>query len=170
MAIKYSLTARSADPGNKSAEKKVYPAAQYNDLVDIFQFARHIQEHGSPFTRDVIVGVLTAAVDCLREQLLMGNKVNFGELGAFSITLRSEGAASAESFDPRVHIKSVESTWEPSIYFKDLKGDPGIRYEYTLTRRDMADAKKEAKEETDESLGSGSGSGDPDSPVTPPLE
>ena len=95
MSLKYSLAARPTVPADKHSDKKVYPMAQYSELVDMNEFARHIQAHGSPFTRDVIIGVLTAAVDCLREQLVAGKKVNFGEMGAFYVSLRSEGVEKA---------------------------------------------------------------------------
>ena len=57
MAIKYSLSVRS-NPMNPELPKKIYANAQYNELIDLPALARHIQEHGSPFTRDVIQGVL----------------------------------------------------------------------------------------------------------------
>lgn len=162
MAIKYSLGAHLTKPNDKSSEMKVYPFAQYTDLMNLNEFARHIQSHGSPFTRDVIIGVLTAAVDCLREQLVAGKKVNFGEMGAFYVSLRSEGAESAEAFDPNVHIKHVYVHWERSEYFADLKGDPDIKWEYTLTHKAMAEAKKLQKQEVNQSLAGSSGSGGSD--------
>lgn len=157
MAIKYSLSARPVNPGDAESAKKVYPMAQYNELVGLNDFARHIQAHGSPFTRDVIVGVLTAAVDCLREQLIAGKKVNFGEMGAFYLTLRSDGVEEAELFNPSLDVKHIYVHWERSKFFADLKGDKDIKWEYTLTHKDMADAKKEAKHNATEAAGGGSG-------------
>ncbi|MBQ8050105.1 MAG: DNA-binding protein [Bacteroidaceae bacterium] len=157
MPIKYSLSARLTNPSDKNSEKKVYPMAQYAELMDVTEFARHIQAHGSPFTRDVITGVLTAAVDCLREQLIAGKKVNFGEMGAFYVTLRSEGVDDADSFDPSVHVKNIYVHWERSKFFADLKGDPDIKWEYTLTHKAMAEAKKEAKKGATEAAGGGTG-------------
>lgn len=121
------------------------------------------------------MGVLTAAVDCLREQLILGNKVDFGDLGSFYVALRSEGVEKAEDFNPHAHIKSVDPHWEPSVYFGNLKDDPALKWEYTLTRKEMAEAKKEAKKEATDSVvpgttpegpgtgnpGGGSGSGTP---------
>ena len=127
--------------------------------MDINEFARHIQAHGSPFTRDVIIGVLTAAVDCLREQLVAGKKVNFGDMGSFYVSLRSEGADSADAFDPNVNIKSIYVHWERSEYFADLKGDPDLKWEYTLTHKAMAQAKKQEKQGVDEAIAGGSSGG-----------
>lgn len=157
MPINYSLAAHSVNPSEKDSSRKVFPYAQYNELMDLNDFARHIQAHGSPFTRDVIIGVLTAAVDCLREQLVAGKKVNFGDLGSFYISLRAEGVEEAEDFDPNVHVKSIYVHWERSKFFADLKGDPGIKWEYTLTHKAMAEAKKQAKADATEAAGGGSG-------------
>lgn len=154
MAIKYSLSARgnALKPGQP---KKIYASAQYRELIDLPALARHIQEHGSPFTRDVIQGVLSAAVDCLREQLVAGNKVDFGDLGSFYVTLRSEGVDRAEDFNPQLHVKRVEANWAPSAYFANLKDDPALKWEYTITRKEMTEAKKQAREELDEEVAAG---------------
>lgn len=167
MAIKYSLSASNIQPGKPESGKKIYARAQYNEIIDLPALARHIQEHGSPFTRDVIQGVLSAAVDCMREQLVAGNKVDFGDLGSFFVTLHGEGVAKAEDFNPYIHIKRVEAKWTPSVYFDNLKDDPALKWDYTLTRTEMAEAKKQAKQEATDSVGGnkpgtpgGGGSGD----------
>lgn len=156
MPIHYSLGVHSTNPSDKNSEKKVYPAAQYAELIEMDQFARHIQAHGSPFTRDVIIGVMTAAVDCLREQLVAGNKVNFGDMGSFYISLKSEGVDDADAFDPNVHVKNIYVHWERSKFFADLKGDPDLKWEYTLTHKAMAEAKKQQKQEVNEAAGTAS--------------
>lgn len=154
MAIKYSLSVRS-NPMNPDLPKKIYANAQYNELIDLPALARHIQEHGSPFTRDVIQGVLSAAVDCLREQLVAGNKVDFGDLGSFYVSLRSEGVSKTEDFNPRTHIKSVDVKWSPSVYFENLKDDPDLKWEFAITHKEMAQAKKLSKEEVDKDVSDG---------------
>ena len=152
MSIHYSLSAHSSVPSDPDARWLVYPRVQYSELMDLDEFARHIQEHGSPFRRDVITGVLTAAVDCLLEQLVAGKKVNFGDLGAFHLALRSDGAPSAEEFNPETHVKQIDVRWEQSELFKNLKNHPGISWQYVLSRRTAAAAKRKAKELLDEEL------------------
>lgn len=161
MPIKYSLSVASMNPSVENAPKKIYARAQYNEIIDLPALARHIQEHGSPFTRDVIQGVLSAAVDCLREQLVAGNKVDFGDLGTFHVTLHGTGVDKAEDFNPTIHIKRVEPRWTPSVYFNNLKDDPALTWDYTLTRSEMAQAKKQAKQEATEAVGGGQ---NPDTP------
>ena len=157
MAIKYSLSARPVNPSDEKSKKLVYPTAQYDELVDLNEFAQHIHDHGSPYTRDVILGVLTAAVDCLREQLKAGNKVNFGDLGAFSISLRSDGVERAEDFNPNVHVKSIEVNWKRSTFFENLKDAGGLKWEFTPTHKQMDEARKESKESATEAAGGDNG-------------
>ena len=146
MAIKYSLSARLSNPSEKDSKKLVYPTAQYDELVDLSELAQHIHDHGSPFTRDIIVGVLTAAVDCIREQLKAGNKVNFGDLGSFHIKLHSDGVERAEDFNPEFDVKSIEASWTPSKFFQNLKSAEGLKWEFMPTHKQMAEIRKESKE------------------------
>ena len=164
----YSLSARPVNPSDENSKRLVFPTAQYDELVDLNEFAQHIHDHGSPYTRDVILGVLTAAVDCLREQLRSGNKVNFGDLGAFSISLRSDGVERAEDFNPAVHVKSIEVNWKASKLFDNLM-DGNLKWEFTPTRKQMAEARKESKELATESAEADNGQQKPggDSGSTP---
>ena len=41
---------------------KVYARSNNNDPIDIKGLAKHIQSHGSPYTYDIILGVLTKCV------------------------------------------------------------------------------------------------------------
>ena len=168
MAIKYSLSARPVNPSDKNSKRLVYPMAQYDELVDLSELAQHIHDHGSPFTRDVIQGVLLSAVDCVREQLRAGNKVNFGDLGSFHITLRSDGVERAEDFNPEAHVKSIEVNWNPSKLFQNFKESGGLKWEFVPTHKQMAGFRKESKELANEGVdadngqqtpGDGNGSG-----------
>lgn len=147
MAMMYSLSTCPVDPQDKSKGKKIYARSQYDQIVTLDKLAEHIQEHGSPFTHDVITGVISAMVDCLYEQLVAGNRVELSKFGAFQASIHSEGVTNPEDFHPATHVKSIEVNWTPSKKFKDLKDSPKIEYQFTLTRRDMADAKKVVKAE-----------------------
>ena len=91
--------------------------------MNLDQFAKHIASHGSVYRRADIAAVLTMAVDCLREMLLNGTKVQLGDLGNFYVTFSSEGTLSANDFNPDIHIKSVNVNWERGIDFLNLKED-----------------------------------------------
>ena len=117
--INYSLVSR-LNPMDKSEAAKVYATAQYNGVMNLDKFAAHIASHGSVYSRADIAAVLTLAVDCLHEQLLSGQKIELGDLGAFCISLNCTGAESAETFNPEVHVKRVRARWEMGSKFLNL--------------------------------------------------
>ena len=97
--INYSIVMRRKNVADKESEKLAYATAQYNSVMTIDKFAAHIASHGSVYSRADIAAVLTLAVDCLYEQLLAGQKIELGDLGAFCISLNCKGADSAEEFN-----------------------------------------------------------------------
>ena len=118
--INYSIVMRRKNVADKESEKLAYATAQYNSVMTIDKFAAHIASHGSVYSRADIAAVLTLAVDCLYEQLLAGQKIELGDLGAFCISLNCKGADSAEEFNPAVHIKRVKARWEMGDKFQNL--------------------------------------------------
>ena len=78
--VNYSIVMRS-NPMDVDAAKKAYASAQYAEVMDINRFAEHIASHGCVYKRADIVAILTMAVDCMREQLLGGQKIQLGDLG-----------------------------------------------------------------------------------------
>ena len=117
--INYSIYLRS-NPMDKEEAPKAYGVAQYNSVMTIDKFAAHIASHGCVYSRADIAAVLTLAVDCLYEQLLAGQKIELGDLGAFCISLNCKGADSAEEFNPATHIKRVKARWEMGDKFQNL--------------------------------------------------
>ena len=81
--VNYSIVMRN-NPMDADAAKKAYASAQYAEVMDINRFAEHIASHGCVYKRADIVAILTMAVDCMREQLLAGQKIQLGDLGDFS--------------------------------------------------------------------------------------
>jgi len=118
--INYSIVMRRKNVADKESEKLAYATAQYNSVMTIDKFAAHIASHGCVYSRADIAAVLTLAVDCLYEQLLAGQKIELGDLGAFCISLNCKGADSAEEFNPAVHIKRVKARWEMGDKFLNL--------------------------------------------------
>lgn len=141
--IRYS-TYLQGNPLDESAPKKVYARAQINDTLDINKFARHIADHGSVYSRADVQAILIQMVDCMREQLVLGNKVVLGELGAFSISLSSKGADDFESFGVS-NIRQVNVNWTPGVAFEDLRKDEKIEFEEVNSRKVQAEMLKEKK-------------------------
>ena len=141
MAISYSLVKRG-NPSDPEADKLVYATAQAVKVLSIDDFAEHITTHGCVYSKGDIVGILSMAVSCIQENLLLGNAVQLGELGKFYISLRSKGAVSYDDFVTTSYIKAVNCKFLPGSALKNLKQK--AEFERVLTKADEAKAKKEA--------------------------
>ena len=120
--INYSVTARPT-PRDKDASYKYYASPQVKENVSMADFCRHISDHNSKYNRADIHAVLTQTVDCIREMLLDGKKIQLGDLGSFQIGLSSKGTLTAEDFNPNIHVKAVRVNWTPGSDFQNLLGD-----------------------------------------------
>ena len=131
-SIKYSV-AMMQNPAHPEEPQKAYANIQLNGIVSLGQLAQHIREHGSPYTRDVILGVITAIVDHTREFLVQGYKVDLGDLGSFIPSLSSEGTLPGVDGDgnPKTalqmftsdNIKDVKVNYGMTSIFSDLRKD-----------------------------------------------
>lgn len=113
----------SADVALVATEKQnAFAIAQYADVMTIEKFAKHIATHGCVYSRADISAILYLAVDCMRELLLEGKKIRLGDLGDFSVLLRSKGAETADKFTAQ-NITGVNVNWECGSEFKNLIED-----------------------------------------------
>ena len=112
--VNYSIVMRS-NPMDSDAAKKAYASAQYSEVMDINRFA------GCVYKRADIVAILTMAVDCMREQLLGGQKIQLGDLGDFSISINSIGAESAADYNPAIHVRKLNVNWSAGTRFQNLQ-------------------------------------------------
>ena len=110
--INYSISLR-ANPSDQDAPKKAYANAQYSEIMTLDKFAEHISTHGSKYNRADIQAVLIQAVDCMREQLLAGQRIQMGDLGTFSIHINSMGAESLVNTQFRAYPFYKASEWMP---------------------------------------------------------
>ena len=101
---------------------KWYPEAKIMQTLSTRSLARHIQKHGSPFTLDVIVGVLTAFSEVVVEECLASNAVKIDGLGTFrpEIETVKGGAASKEKCD-QTKIKGIHVRLYPEA--SDITGE-----------------------------------------------
>ena len=138
--IDYAITIMSTKPGTKKAdiqETKAYGTAQVREVLDLNKFAKHITDHGCSYDRADVAAILTKAVDCLREQILGGNKVILGDLGSFHCELATEGADTTDEFNAQ-KIKAVNVCWTPGQEFKNLRDD--ATFNLVPSRKAQADA------------------------------
>ena len=65
---------------------KWYARLKSIETLSTERLAKHISEHGSVFTADVVEGVMKKVKTCLVEMLLESKKVKIAGLGTFYLT------------------------------------------------------------------------------------
>ena len=89
---------------NNNAESKVYqkwyPRIVADETIGLDELAEHMASHNTPFSKGAIKGILTDAVVCTKELLLLGKNVKYPDLAIFSIGLKVKkgGADTKEDF------------------------------------------------------------------------
>ena len=145
--INYSIAIMGTTPGTKKediTQTKAYGIAQVSEVLDINDFAKHIQSHGCVYSKGDIVGLLTIAVDCLREMMLAGKRVKLGALGDFQPRLKTEGARTTDEFSAR-NIKEVNVSWDPGKDFQNLRQE--ATFQLVPSRKAQDDAIEVIKNE-----------------------
>ena len=124
--LKYRKIQRTPQSGENAGKKKWYATSVTDREVDFEGFVSHIADHGSPYSRGTIHGVLMDALDHLQELILDGKSVRLSGLGLFSIGMSSK----AEDTRDKVTAASVEGvhlivrntkTWSNSELRKKCK-------------------------------------------------
>ena len=113
---------------NLEQPEKTYAQAQSRMTLDIEQLAAHMAKHNTPFTKGTIKGILTDAVECIRELILDGNIVNLGELGTLNVVLQSNGVCESvvdeitgeKPVFTAADITAVNLRFTPGIAFKNM--------------------------------------------------
>ena len=85
------------------------------ETLNTRKLAKHISEHGSVYTQDVVFGVLEKFRSCLVEMLLESKRVKIDGLGTFFTTLENEpgGAAKKEEFNVGKNLKALHIRFMP---------------------------------------------------------
>lgn len=107
------------NPANPDEPAKAYGVNQVREVWSLEKFSKHIADHNGVYSRGTVKGVISDMCECLVEQLLNGNKIKLGELGAFGISLKTEGAESKEKFTS-ANIKAVNIVFSPGGDFENL--------------------------------------------------
>ena len=105
--IKYVL--KKNNNSHSSAYGKFYAHPVVEETIDLAGLARHMEEHSTGFSEAMCMGVLTAMVKCIKEQLLAGKNVKIDNLAIFSCGIRNrEGAATMDDFSVANNIAGVK--------------------------------------------------------------
>ena len=133
--VPYSLAGRKSQFSATPNVVKFYATLQTNGTVNLSQLAEHMVEHGSKYDEGDILAILTNCVNCVKEMLLMGYKVEFGKLGTFSNSIKSIGADSASDFSAN-NITRLRARFSPSEDLKNYRSE--AQFEYVPIRKNQA--------------------------------
>ncbi len=142
-----------------AAYGKFYGRIVHTETLNTRKLAKHIAEHGSVFTQDVVEGVLTKAEACIVEMLLESKKVKLEGLGTFYLMAENKkgGAPSLDKFNPKgtfsgLHIRFLpDSSSDTQLNSKDVLAKATFMWAEDL-KREKAEARP-----TSPSNGGGSG-------------
>ena len=87
--------------------KKTYGKIIYRGTLSLNDMAEHIMKHGTVYTEDVVIGVITKLKSCIQEMLADGYKVKLDGIGTLYPTLTSEGVDDAKDFSAQENIVRV---------------------------------------------------------------
>lgn len=88
---------------------KWYAFPVVEETMDLAGLAKHMEEHNTGFTEAMCLGMMTAMVKCIKEQLLAGKNVKIDNLAIFSVGIRNkEGAKTEAEFTAANNIASVK--------------------------------------------------------------
>ena len=100
---------QNQNPKVEEAYKKWYPRVVADETIGLDELAEHMASHNTPFSKGAIKGILTDAVVCTKELLLLGKNVKFPDLAIFSIGLKvKEGAPTKEDFTVAKYISGLK--------------------------------------------------------------
>ena len=135
---------------NKNAQNaaygKYFGRIVHTETMNARKLARHIAEHGSVYTQDVVEGVLTKAEACIIEMLLESKKVKLEGLGTFYLMAENKkgGAVSIDKFNPKSSFKGLHIRFLP-----DQGDEAGLNSKGVLAKATFMwaeDLKREAAE------------------------
>ena len=100
---------------------KWYARLKSIETLSLTKLAKHISEHGSIFTQDVVEGVMVKFRNCLLEMLLESKKVKIAGLGTFYLTAECErgGADKEADFNVNQHLKALHIRFLPDQTAED---------------------------------------------------
>ena len=146
--------------------QKTYGKIIYRGTMNLMEMAEHISKHGSVYTEDVVVGVITKLKTCIQEMLADGYKVKLDGIGTLYPVVNSEGVADAKDYSASDNITRVSISFMADQSKKSIYKASAMKQETKLSTKLYSEltGENEDEEEGSEngssgSNGSGSGSG-----------
>jgi predicted histone-like DNA-binding protein len=141
---------------------KWYARLKSIETLSTEKLAKHISEHGSVFTADVVEGVMKKVKTCLVEMLLESKKVKIAGLGTFYLTAECTkgGADKEEDFNVNQHLAALHIRFLPDQAAEDnLSSREFIKKAEFVNVKSLISSGKEESEGTQEGENGGSQNG-----------
>ena len=142
---------------------KWYARLKSIETLSTEKLAKHISEHGSVFTADVVEGVMKKVKTCLLEMLLESKKVKIAGLGTFYLTAECTkgGAEKEEDFNVNQHLAALHIRFLPDQAAEDnLSSREFIKKaEFVNVKSLISSGKEESEGSQEGENGSQSGNG-----------
>ena len=148
---------------------KWYARLKSIETLSTEKLAKHISEHGSVFTADVVEGVMKKVKTCLLEMLLESKKVKIAGLGTFYLTAECQkgGADKEEDFNVNQHLKALHIRFLPDQTAEDnlssrefIKKAEFVNVKSLISSgKDESEGSQEGENGSQSGNGNGSGSG-----------
>ena len=135
---------------------KWYARLKSIETLTMTKLAKHISEHGSVFTEDVVEGVLKKFKTCLLEMLLDSKKVKIAGLGTFYLTAECTkgGADKEEDFNVNQHLAALHIRFLPDQTAEDnLSSREFIKKAEFVNVKNLLSGKTDEEEGDDEENG-----------------
>jgi predicted histone-like DNA-binding protein len=110
MAIKYRIV-QKVNPSKPTDPRKYYATVVSRGEITLRDLAKEAAEISTVSIADMVASV-EAILQVATRHVKQGDIVRLGELGSFSISVSSEGAATAEDFTS-ANIKSASMNFRP---------------------------------------------------------
>ena len=146
MSINYSLSYRTVkvadldEDGQKQYDsngevvrksvQRAYATAQSVSTLSTDEFTRLIAAKGA-YSRADILSIITILAASIEDMILLGQRIDLGDMGIFFPSISSKGVLDAKDFTPSAHINKAYAGWTRSSLMKKLKD---VSYNLVNTR------------------------------------
>ena len=138
--INYSI-GKCYNPSTETTQYRAYP--QYTDIMDLDGFSEHLVSHGCVYSKADVTAICTMIVSCIRELLLEGYRINFGDLGTFYVSLKSTMTDTYADFTAS-NITDVIARLQLGDEFDDMIDDASFNHVMTKEEAAIAEALADA--------------------------
>ena len=146
--------------------QKTYGKIIYRGTLTLSDMAEHVMKHGSVYTEDVVIGVITKLKSCMQEMLADGYKVKLDGIGTLYPVCSSEGVADAKDYSANDNVTRLGIAFLADQSKKSLFKARAMRNDVSLSTKLYSELTGE--ETSNESNGgSQSGGGSNTNPSNP---